>query len=643
MTTAPAPRSARRRVRRFAVAGVLLVSAAAVPAGAGAASAVGPVVTRPSPGPLHILRGHLPSRGPVPHVASTATTAGPVVSTNWSGQVATGGTYTSVQAGWTVPTVATAAAASYSATWIGIDGTSTKSLIQTGTSQDTGGDSTSYQPWYELLPGAELPIHHPVAAGDTMSASITETSTDRWSIVLADASEHWTFTTAVTYATPGTSAEWIEEAPTVDGVQTTLADFGSTTFSGMSVSGPDAASSTYTPVYLVDADVGDVVSWPDAYDPATSSFTVQYGSPTPVVTAVSPSSGPTTGGTTVTVSGLYLFAATRVRFGSTATADFRLDPDGTVTVAAPPGPAGVVDIELTSPDTSSAPSPADRFTYSAHIAAVQHGYWLVGADGGIFSFGSAAFHGSTGDLVLQRPVVGITPTVDRKGYWLVATDGGVFAFGDAGFYGSLPGLGIRPAGSGLPGALNAPIVGMVPSADGRGYFMVASDGGVFAFGDAGFEGSCPGSGGCSGAAVSVLPDAGGRGYWLVTATGSVYTFGDADALGEPLDYTDGGPLPAPVVSTVRTPDGEGYWILLADGIVLPFGTADLYPDGAGGTDAFGRVTTTDPATAVFATGDELGYWVATAGGGIFAFGSAPDDGSMAGQHLNAPVIAAAGW
>ena len=70
-----------------------------------------------------------------------------------------------------------------------------------------------------------------------------------------------------------------------------------------------------------------------------------------------------------------------------------------------------------------------------------------------------------------------------------------------------PGLGLHPAGSGLPNSLNAPIVGMVPSIDDNGYFMVASDGGVFAFGDAHFAGSCPGIGGCSGAAVAVMPDA----------------------------------------------------------------------------------------------------------------------------------------
>jgi len=116
--------------------------------------------------------------------------------------------------------------------------------------------------------------------------------------------------------------------------------------------------------------------------------------------------------------------------------------------------------------------------------------------------------------------VGITPTASRSGYWLVASDGEIFAFGNAGYYGSIPGNGLGPAGSGLPRSLNAPIVGMVPSSDGGGYFMVASDGGVFAFGDARFEGSCPGIGGRHGAAVAVVPDASGNGYWVVTSLGA---------------------------------------------------------------------------------------------------------------------------
>ena len=259
-----------------------------------------------------------------------------------------------------------------------------------------------------------------------------------------------------------------------------------------------------------------------------------------------------------------------------------------------------------------------------------HGYWLVGSDGGIFSFGSAGFHGSTGNLALQRPVVGITPTRDRDGYWLVASDGGIFAFGDSGYYGSLPGLGVSPAGSPGPRALAAPIVAMVPSSDGAGYFMVAADGGVFAFGDARFAGSCPGIGGCSGAAVAVMPDATGKGYWLVTVTGNVYAFGDARDLGAPA------PRSVPVSAAVRTPDGGGYWVLFADGRVDAFGDARYHGDPAGTLGG-------DTATTIFATSDGGGYWVGTASGAVHNYGDAPDDGSMAGAHLNGPIAAAAGW
>ena len=134
------------------------------------------------------------------------------------------------------------------------------------------------------------------------------------------------------------------------------------------------------------------------------------------------------------------------------------------------------------------------------------GYWLVGTDGGIFSFGAAAFHGSMGGIPLQRPVVGIVPTSGGRGYWLVASDGGVFAFGDAGYYGSIPGLGIHPAGSGLPNSLNKPIVGIVSSYDGRGYFMVASDGGVFAFRRRGVRWILPGDRGMFWCGRSGCPD-----------------------------------------------------------------------------------------------------------------------------------------
>jgi hypothetical protein len=106
------------------------------------------------------------------------------------------------------------------------------------------------------------------------------------------------------------------------------------------------------------------------------------------------------------------------------------------------------------------------------------GYWLVASDGGIFTFGDAAFLGSTGAVRLNQPIVGMTTTPSGKGYWLVASDGGIFTFGDATFLGSTGAV-----------ALSQPITGMAASPTGKGYWLAASDGGIFNFGDARFRGS----------------------------------------------------------------------------------------------------------------------------------------------------------
>nr|MDA8342314.1 hypothetical protein [Actinomycetota bacterium] len=86
------------------------------------------------------------------------------------------------------------------------------------------------------------------------------------------------------------------------------------------------------------------------------------------------------------------------------------------------------------------------------------GYWLVAADGGVFAFGSATFHGSMGGKHLNAPVTAIDATPSGMGYRLVARDGGVFDFGDATFYGSSGGA-----------ALTAPVV----SASGVGPTVAA--------------------------------------------------------------------------------------------------------------------------------------------------------------------------
>src|SRR5256885_9550362 len=100
-----------------------------------------------------------------------------------------------------------------------------------------------------------------------------------------------------------------------------------------------------------------------------------------------------------------------------------------------------------------------RDAHSAVSAAAEPpaGYWMVASDGGIFAFGDAVFHGSTGAIKLNKPIGGLTTTPSGHGYWLVASDGGIFAFGDAAFHGSTGAI-----------KLNKPIVGEIGRASGRG-------------------------------------------------------------------------------------------------------------------------------------------------------------------------------
>src|SRR5207248_9771437 len=90
--------------------------------------------------------------------------------------------------------------------------------------------------------------------------------------------------------------------------------------------------------------------------------------------------------------------------------------------------------------------------HSAVSAAAEPpaGYWMVASDGGIFSFGDAAFHGSTGGMKLNKPIVGMTATPTGHGYWLVASDGGVLAYGDAPYHGSTGGMTGRTPVAALP-------------------------------------------------------------------------------------------------------------------------------------------------------------------------------------------------
>jgi ribosomal protein L24E len=198
-----------------------------------------------------------------------------------------------------------------------------------------------------------------------------------------------------------------------------------------------------------------------------------------------------------------------------------------------------------------------RRTIDINITPSRRGYWLLGADGGVFTYGDAVFYGSTGGITLNKPVVGMAPTPSGHGYWFVASDGGVFAFGDAGFYGSTGNI-----------ALNKPVVGMAATPSGHGYWLVASDGGVFSFGDAVFYGSL-GSVSLNQPIVGMQTTWSGSGYWMVARDGGVFAFGDAPFLGSALVGS------ADVVDMSRVPVGKAeyknqYVIARASGMVTTF-------------------------------------------------------------------------
>ncbi len=136
----------------------------------------------------------------------------------------------------------------------------------------------------------------------------------------------------------------------------------------------------------------------------------------------------------------------------------------------------------------------------------------VGADGAVTPLGGPG-RGTA------APVSAMAATPTGRGSWLAGTDGGVFAFGDAGFHGSAGGA-----------HLARPIVGMAATPTGGGYWLAAADGGVFAFGDAAFHGSTGGRP-LSAPIVGMAATASGRGYWLVAADGGVFAFGDAPFVG----------------------------------------------------------------------------------------------------------------
>ncbi len=228
-----------------------------------------------------------------------------------------------------------------------------------------------------------------------------------------------------------------------------------------------------------------IVSAPTAVSVSVSPLAVAQGGSVTYTAQVSSSSSlsPATGTVAFSIGSLGLCTATLAGSGS-ATCTATGAPVGTDTVTArysgdpTHGPsAGTTTLSVTPKRTSPG-----------------GGYWMVGADGGVFSFGDAGYFGSVpGVGVHVGDIVGMAATPDGRGYWMVGANGGVFSFGDAGYVGSAGQLDpTRPPGRTNGIYLAAPITNIMASPDGGVYWLVGANGEIVPLGDAAYSGSLPG-------------------------------------------------------------------------------------------------------------------------------------------------------
>jgi galactose oxidase-like protein len=244
------------------------------------------------------------------------------------------------------------------------------------------------------------------------------------------------------------------------------------------------------------------------------------------------------------------------------------------------------------------------------------GYRLVASDGGVFAF-NASFQGSTGNIRLNQPIVGMAANPGTGGYWIVARDGGIFAF-NAPFFG---------AASTAPHP--RPVVAIAPVTNGQGYWIVSDDGLVFDLGPGARRNGANGPLTLNHPIVGITADPQGTGYWLVASDGGIFSF-QAQFHGS----TGNIHLNQPIVGMTADPTG-GYWLVARDGGIFAF-DAPFF----GST---GNIHLNQPIVGMTAAPDGQGYWLVASDGGIFSFGpGATFNGSTGNFHLNKPIVGMTG-
>ena len=284
---------------------------------------------------------------------------------------------------------------------------------------------------------------------------------------------HWTPFGGTSVAAPTNAGLFVD---TNQGCYSPLGRAGPALYAAQQANGDSFTDITQGNNDFTDTNFGHFAAT-TGFDPASGlgtpvdqnlSIALQGADGCPSVAAVSPDTGPVSGGGAITIEGGGFGNATSVTFGSVGGGRILAQTATSITVVPPDASAAqCVDVTVANSQGVSAQSAADHYGFGGNLNCGE-GYRFVASDGGVFDFGDAAFWGSAGGMSLNAPVVGMADTPSSNGYWLVASDGGIFNYGDAGFFGSMGGR-----------HLNKPIVGIAASPDGGGYWMVASDGGIF--------------------------------------------------------------------------------------------------------------------------------------------------------------------
>jgi Peptidase A4 family len=160
-------------------------------------------------------------------------------STNWSGYAVTGSTYTTATASWTQPAIDCTSGDGETdmSPWVGIDGYTSSTVEQTGSSGDCDGSSPDYYAWYEMYPRNVIVINKTVDPGDQFTATVTHTSGTSYKLVLEDITQGWTNSVTKSLSAKDSSAEAVLEM-----AASHLTKFSTDPFTGFTVDGSPAGS-----------------------------------------------------------------------------------------------------------------------------------------------------------------------------------------------------------------------------------------------------------------------------------------------------------------------------------------------------------------------------------------------------------------